>query len=45
MNGLRNRIVHDYEGVNFRLVWEIIHDDIPSLQSKIEKIFQNFNIQ
>ncbi|WP_434309525.1 HepT-like ribonuclease domain-containing protein [Hominifimenecus sp. rT4P-3] len=24
MYGLRNRIVHDYEGVNLRLVWEII---------------------
>ena len=22
--GLRNRIVHDYEGVNLKLVWEII---------------------
>lgn len=27
--GLRNRIVHDYEGVNLKLVWEIICDDIP----------------
>ena len=22
--GLRNRIVHDYEGVNLKFVWEII---------------------
>ena len=22
--GLRNRIIHDYEGVNFSLIWEII---------------------
>lgn len=29
--GLRNRIVHDYEGVNLQLIWEIIHDDLPSL--------------
>jgi len=29
MYGLRNRIVHDYEGVNLRLVWEIISSDIP----------------
>lgn len=27
--GLRNRIVHDYEGVNFKLVWEIIREDLP----------------
>ncbi len=34
MNGLRNRIVHDYEGVNLRLVWEIISEDIPELRDK-----------
>lgn len=40
MYGLRNRIVHDYEGVNFRLVWEIISEDIPELRNMIEKRFQ-----
>lgn len=33
--GLRNRIVHDYEGVNLILVWEIICDDIPELREKL----------
>ena len=36
--GLRNRIVHDYEGVNLDLVWQIVHDDIPDLISKLEII-------
>ena len=31
MYGLRNRIVHDYEGVNLKLVWEIISEDLPAL--------------
>lgn len=31
MYGLRNRIVHDYEGVNLLLVWQIIADDLPEL--------------
>lgn len=38
MNGLRNRIVHDYEGVNLRLVWEIISGDIPALRDTLQKI-------
>ena len=38
MYGLRNRIVHDYEGVNLRLVWEIISSDIPELRAALEKI-------
>lgn len=36
--GLRNRIVHDYEGVNFVLVWEIIRNDLPELQEMLKNI-------
>ena len=38
MRGLRNKIVHDYEGVNLLLVWEIISDDLPVLKEKLENI-------
>lgn len=37
---LRNRIVHDYEGVNLRLVWEIITDDLPPLLENLNAILQ-----
>ncbi len=30
-----SRIVHDYEGVNFKLVWEIIRNDLPKLQEML----------
>ena len=36
--GLRNRLVHDYEGVNLQLVWEIISEDIPELRDELEKL-------
>ncbi|MGP1574918.1 HepT-like ribonuclease domain-containing protein [Selenomonas sp.] len=36
--GLRNRIVHDYEGVNLRLIWEIISEDMPDLQRTLNDI-------
>ncbi len=38
MYGLRNRIIHDYEGVNLRLVWEIISEDIPDLIEVLQKL-------
>jgi len=38
--GLRNRIVHDYEGVNLQLIWEIIHDDLPDLRELLLKLQQ-----
>lgn len=36
--GLRNRIVHDYEGVKLNLVWEIIKDDLPELKCQLQKL-------
>jgi len=38
MRGLRNRIVHDYEGVNIELVWDIIKNDLSVLQKQLEEI-------
>ena len=31
--GLRNRIIHDYDGVNLKLVWEIIEIDLEELRA------------
>lgn len=36
--GLRNRIVHDYAGVNLKLVWEIIEYDLPELRDNLKKL-------
>ena len=38
LRGLRNRIVHDYEGVNLMLVWDIIHEDLPDLVQKLKQL-------
>ena len=40
MYGLRNRIVHDYEGVNMLLVWQIISEDIPSLRAALRELME-----
>lgn len=41
MNGLRNRIVHDYEGVNLLLVWQIISGDLPELRKVLRRLTGN----
>lgn len=38
IKGLRNRIVHDYEGANLRLVWEIIDGDLQELKEQLQTI-------
>lgn len=42
MRGLRNRIVHDYDGVNLKLIWEIISTDIPILKDQLTKLNNSF---
>ena len=41
MYGLRNKIVHDYEGVNLVLIWDIIREDLPELNAQLEELNQN----
>jgi len=39
IRGFRNRIVHDYFGVDLQIIWKIIFDQIPALITEITKIF------
>ena len=34
--GMRNRIVHGYEGVNMQIVWDTVKEDIPKLCMEIK---------
>lgn len=36
--GLRNRIVHDYEGVNLQLIWEIISGSLSTLRDELLRL-------
>ena len=35
--GMRNRIVHGYEGVEMKIVWDTIKIDLPLLKAELEK--------
>jgi len=38
IRGFRNRIVHDYMGIDYAIVWEIIVNDLEELQQQIQHI-------
>ncbi|NLN82250.1 MAG: DUF86 domain-containing protein, partial [Clostridiales bacterium] len=38
MKGMRNRIIHDYEGIKLNIVWDVLVDFIPELLNEIEKL-------
>jgi uncharacterized protein with HEPN domain len=38
MKDMRNFLIHEYFGVNTKVVWDTCKDDLPQLKSFIEKI-------
>ena len=36
--GLRNRLIHGYDEVDFDVLWEIIQNDLPELINQLERI-------
>jgi len=39
--GLRNRIVHDYEGIDLPLIWDIICNDLLDLIRQLNEILED----
>jgi uncharacterized protein with HEPN domain len=38
LKSIRNRIIHDYEGVQYRIIWDTLVNDIPPLIEKLRNI-------
>ena len=43
MAGMRDKIIHYYEGVDYSLVWFTVTNKIPELQFQIEQIINELN--
>ncbi|MEA3317487.1 MAG: HepT-like ribonuclease domain-containing protein, partial [Bacteroidota bacterium] len=41
MAGMRDRLIHDYMGVNYSIVWDVIKNKIPELYDEIESVIKN----
>lgn len=40
MAGMRDRLIHDYMGVNYSIVWDVIKNKIPELTLQITKVIE-----
>lgn len=38
MAGMRDRLVHDYIGVNYSIVWDVLNNKIPELYKQIQEV-------
>ena len=36
--GMRNRIVHGYSGINLKIVWDTVKEDIPRLRDELTEV-------
>ena len=41
MAGMRDRLIHDYMGVNYTIVWDVIKNKIPELHKQILEVLEN----
>lgn len=45
MKDMRNKLIHNYFGVNIKHVWNVVAQDIRPLKLQVEKILNDNNIQ
>jgi len=38
MAGMRDRLIHDYIGVNYSIVWDVLINKIPELNAQIQEV-------
>ena len=36
INGMRNRLVHEYDDVNLNIVWDVVQSEIPTLVQELK---------
>ena len=38
--GMRDKLIHEYFGVNYRIVWKTVQQEIPKLKEQVERIMK-----
>ena len=41
ITGMRDKLVHDYFGVDLDAVWDTVEKDVPEMKSKLKSIIEN----
>jgi uncharacterized protein with HEPN domain len=40
MAGMRDRLIHDYLGVDYAIVWDVVKNKIPELYNQISDVIE-----
>jgi uncharacterized protein with HEPN domain len=41
--GMRDKLIHDYFGVDLEIVWDVVQNRLPELNNQLKGIFKDFN--
>ena len=42
MAGMRDRIIHGYDNVDYQIVWEVVKKDIPAIKPLVQKVLSDY---
>lgn len=45
MAGMRDRIIHGYDNVNLRIMWDVVKQEIPRIKPHLQQILQDYEGQ
>ncbi len=43
MTGMRDKLIHAYSGVDLKVVWRTIHDELPEVEAGIQALIRNLD--
>lgn len=43
MAGMRDMVIHGYFSINYRIIWDVVTNKIPTLKSHIKQLLQKMN--
>jgi uncharacterized protein with HEPN domain len=41
--GMRDKLIHDYFGIDLEIVWDVVQNRLPELNDQLKVIFKDFN--
>ncbi len=42
MAGMRDRIIHGYDNVDYQIVWDVVKKDIPTIKPLVQKVLSDY---
>lgn len=45
MAGMRDKLIHEYHGIDLEIIWTVVTEELPPVKSEIEKVLKDMETQ